>query len=151
MFPRVTHPSATLYCYSVRLACVRPAASVRSEPGSNSQVVDENLSPGWSLYTRQSSRLTAKDRLLTSPKHICPPIHQRQSPQKTARHDELDNVTARVISLGAAISREGNPPDKRARPARTPPSTFLFLPIQLSNSRSSPQGPIMKTARRRHP
>lgn len=38
MFPRVTHPSATPYCYSVRLACVRPAASVRSEPGSNSQV-----------------------------------------------------------------------------------------------------------------
>src|SRR6478609_511238 len=38
MFPRVTHPSATPYCYGVRLACVRPAASVRSEPGSNSQV-----------------------------------------------------------------------------------------------------------------
>src|ERR1700726_544669 len=38
MFPRVTHPSPTPYCYGVRLACVRPAASVRSEPGSNSQV-----------------------------------------------------------------------------------------------------------------
>ena len=37
-FPRVTHPCAALYCYSARLACVRPAASVRSEPGSNSQV-----------------------------------------------------------------------------------------------------------------
>ena len=38
-FPRVTHPCATMYCYIVRLACVKPAASVRSEPESNSQVV----------------------------------------------------------------------------------------------------------------
>jgi hypothetical protein len=38
MFPRVTHPSATSPEGPVRLACVRPAASVHSEPGSNSQV-----------------------------------------------------------------------------------------------------------------
>ena len=44
-FPRVTHPCATRhhsYCYkyvTVRLACVKPAASVRSEPGSNSHVL----------------------------------------------------------------------------------------------------------------
>ena len=41
-FPRATHPSATPSeaetPESVRLACVRHAASVRSEPGSNSQV-----------------------------------------------------------------------------------------------------------------
>ena len=43
-FPRVTHPSATPYCYGVRLACIRPAASVRSEPGSNSQI--ESLDSG---------------------------------------------------------------------------------------------------------
>src|SRR5262249_60836354 len=42
-FPRVTLPSAAPYCYGARLACVRPAASVRSEPGSNSQV-GENFS-----------------------------------------------------------------------------------------------------------
>jgi hypothetical protein len=40
-FPRVTHPSATRPGAEapnpVRLACVRRAASVRSEPGSNSQ------------------------------------------------------------------------------------------------------------------
>ena len=36
---RVTHPCATLLsitAFRVRLACVRHAASVRSEPGSNS-------------------------------------------------------------------------------------------------------------------
>ena len=37
-FPRVTHPSATTTEVIVRLACVKHAASVRSEPGSNSQV-----------------------------------------------------------------------------------------------------------------
>jgi hypothetical protein len=41
-FPRVTHPSATRCraetLHPVRLACVRRAASVRSEPGSNSQL-----------------------------------------------------------------------------------------------------------------
>ncbi len=34
--PTITHPCATEPCGSVRLACVRHAASVRSEPGSNS-------------------------------------------------------------------------------------------------------------------
>ena len=38
IFPRVTHPSAARPEGLARLACVRPAASVRSEPGSNSQV-----------------------------------------------------------------------------------------------------------------
>jgi hypothetical protein len=35
-FPRSTHPFATVYCYTVRLACIRHAASVYPEPGSNS-------------------------------------------------------------------------------------------------------------------
>ena len=39
---RVTHPSATRGCPLVRLACVKHAASVRSEPGSNSQVHHPN-------------------------------------------------------------------------------------------------------------
>ena len=38
IFPRVTNPSAARPEGLDRLACVRPAASVRSEPGSNSQV-----------------------------------------------------------------------------------------------------------------
>ena len=35
---RVTHPSATKSEDFVRLACVKPATSVRSEPGSNSPI-----------------------------------------------------------------------------------------------------------------
>ena len=43
-YPRVTHPCATLLhipkdVFLVRLACVKHAASVRSEPGSNSPVI----------------------------------------------------------------------------------------------------------------
>ena len=41
-FPRVTHPCATRPEGLVRLACVRHAASVRSEPESNSQVDDRS-------------------------------------------------------------------------------------------------------------
>src|SRR3569833_2782824 len=45
-FPRVTHPCATRPEGLVRLACVRHAASVRSEPESNSQV-DVRSNPRW--------------------------------------------------------------------------------------------------------
>jgi hypothetical protein len=45
-FPRVTHPCATNPEGSVRLACVRHAASVRSEPESNSQVYDRQTAQG---------------------------------------------------------------------------------------------------------
>ena len=44
MFPCLTHPCATFISNSklsntlVQLACVKPAASVRSEPGSNSHI-----------------------------------------------------------------------------------------------------------------
>src|SRR5690348_1603918 len=48
-YPRVTHPCAaptTEYCYpeiSVRLACLIHAASVRSEPESNSPLINVSL------------------------------------------------------------------------------------------------------------
>ncbi len=45
-FPRVTHPCATRPEGLVRLACVRHAASVRSEPESNSQVDVRSSSRG---------------------------------------------------------------------------------------------------------
>jgi hypothetical protein len=45
-FPRVTHPCATRSEDLVRLACVRHAASVRSEPESNSQVFEQSPKPG---------------------------------------------------------------------------------------------------------
>ncbi len=74
MFPRVTHPSATPYCYGVRLACVRPAASVRSEPGSNSQVeasfeaIMRICIAGWSPALRRPLRRPKTARRIKTPK-----------------------------------------------------------------------------------
>jgi hypothetical protein len=66
----------------VRLACVRPAASVRSEPGSNSQVVMRICYPaGHYIFDESQAHLLAA--------------------QKNRKHDELRYVTARVISSTA--------------------------------------------------
>ena len=62
-YPRVTHPSATKLktilseeiqvVSSVRLACVKHAASVHPEPGSNSHVkVCSGHSKAWLLFNR---------------------------------------------------------------------------------------------------
>ena len=53
-YSRVPHPCATVHCCTVRLACLIHAASVRSEPGSNSPykipfVTDLSLSVLFSL------------------------------------------------------------------------------------------------------
>ena len=58
-FPRVTHPSAARSEDLARLACVRPAASVRSEPGSNSHVefAPHEQSPRHTAETRPRKSL----------------------------------------------------------------------------------------------
>src|SRR3546814_14632604 len=66
-FPRVTHPCATKPEGFVRLACVRHAASVRSEPGSNSQVNVQSTCQGKpaqppSSTTHQNGNTTRRDR-----------------------------------------------------------------------------------------
>ena len=56
-FPRITHPSATLLspkAFRVRLACVRHAASVQSEPGSNSSVQFIRLSCNSQFLAQQT-------------------------------------------------------------------------------------------------
>src|SRR2546430_11725758 len=55
--------------------------------------------------------------------------------QENRKHDELRYVTARVAHRPHTLTFTY----KRVRSARTPPSTFLFLPIQLSNSKGKVQ------------
>ncbi len=74
-FPRVTHPSAAPPEGSARLACVKPAASVRSEPGSNSQVERRRPSPVLPL-----AALAARGRLRPSRKHAPPSDMARAEP-----------------------------------------------------------------------
>src|SRR5438105_14390373 len=83
-YPRVTHPFAgllTLAGFLPRLACVRHAASVRSEPGSNSPIIFIRAFVSWladvtttslkALRCPQSSSWTCypvfKDRALLQP------------------------------------------------------------------------------------
>ncbi len=90
----------------VRLACVKPAASVRSEPGSNSQVEGsasfQRFDRDWSLTISVLSR--AAKNLLTSPKHTGP-----RSASRRRRPDGLDpNVTVKVLSQPRNPSRRTN-------------------------------------------
>eukprot|EP00657_Telonema_sp_P-1_P009524 TRINITY_DN376_c0_g1_i5.p1 TRINITY_DN376_c0_g1~~TRINITY_DN376_c0_g1_i5.p1 ORF type:complete len:116 (-),score=9.16 TRINITY_DN376_c0_g1_i5:139-486(-) len=66
IFPRVTHPSAAHPEGRARLACVRPAASVRSEPGSNSQVDPYSALIPCLLYTSPSPRDRTRSRMPSS-------------------------------------------------------------------------------------
>jgi hypothetical protein len=103
-----------------RLACVKPAASVRSEPGSNSQVWMRTLT-----------------RLITTFDEVRHSLHARTRTARRLHKNSVDlkRKTAEVSSgrfLLKAFRLRSTFAAKR--PARTPPSTFLFLPIHLSNS-----------------
>jgi hypothetical protein len=64
-FLRITHPSATRQRaeapVTVRLACVRHAASVQSEPGSNSSVNDIRLLYGQPILFVAQTLILHKD------------------------------------------------------------------------------------------
>ena len=123
-----------------RLACVKPAASVRSEPGSNSQVGLETL-----------------NRLITTfdevPPFISPTIHIADDviSMKRSWCNLIQNVYRRSLR---PVPTDENRSFQLPRPARTPPSTFLFLHLHLSNSPgpedpNSPGGEVVKTLIRR--
>lgn len=127
-FPRVTHPSATQSEDCVRLACVRPAASVRSEPGSNSQV--EEINPGRTQSNQRKSihpkpRLTARSRIDGFQKETSNPTLSQSVPDTPKEHPIL---------------------------ARTTPTTFPFLPSQQCQRakdhkpETSPQSPQTRKA-----
>ena len=82
-FPRATHPCATPLGTeaprSVRLACVKHAASVRSEPGSNSHVQSRPIPPcrpnrAAMTRTNPSTRATKRSN------HGTPPPHGNEAP-----------------------------------------------------------------------
>ena len=134
-FPRVTHPSATFTRAEaldhVRLACVRHAASVRSEPGSNSQV---NVGPdpeaeAPETQIRQPDVLEDPVTRLLSPSRTPIPEPQSQSPE--AEKTGNPKRSERSASRRSKALRQGPPPAhpflnpnhvkqrKTGRPART--------------------------------
>ena len=121
MFPRVTHPSATKPEGFVRLACVRRAASVRSEPGSNSHVDSNprsksmNQSPittrshsyqriTYLSETRTSVQNPAKARIKTTVR-ISLPYH---NVNEQKRPDRKSQSVKQMICFGQAVRRTGH-------------------------------------------
>ena len=79
---RVTHPSATDTEMPVRLACVKHAASVRSEPGSNSQVhLPTHQSRKTNKPAQRTKPKTARN-LSPNPKHLASQTPKGSSLQK---------------------------------------------------------------------
>jgi hypothetical protein len=134
-FPRVTHPSATRAAPEgttpVRLACVRRAASVRSEPGSNSQLdLPYALRrTGCRLQRHHCTRPTlgrraaAKDPLKgdrCEPRPRANPGHA--SPGRLAAPKEQPATAGTTDSAPPPYIRMPEPRDRR------PPPTHPFLP-----------------------
>ena len=92
--PRVTHPCATKVTWQaralVRLACVKHAASVRSEPGSNSQVDPPN-SP--------LKRKTSQEKQGANPAHFRVILCDRNTQDKQLQTDHKASSTAARVSL----------------------------------------------------
>jgi hypothetical protein len=133
-YPRVTHPCATRChpegCHPVRLACVKRAASVRSEPGSNSQ-----------LHPRRdpSRRDPCHGANQPPPGHRCPcrdtdprsgqpapraPRHHRASPPLQASSGPSAEKPQRTTGPQANTTPAARPPpDRQPAPTREPAST----------------------------
>ncbi len=111
MFPRVTHPSATPPCEGVRLACVKPAASVRSEPGSNSQVVARDSNP--TSHNPGQTKVRPSRRV---------PNTSVSRPTKNDQRDESENVT-----VGAVLSQRLSTPCQPLKASRKDPAVHVSL------------------------
>jgi hypothetical protein len=133
--PRVTHPCATCSRAEarplVRLACVKRAASVRSEPGSNSQLHPTQASLPANETPLQ--RPTDTQRLTKS--------HENSSPSGIAAATPVPARTAPEITPTTPSSKKPprSPPDAQAQ--TTPYSTAAAcaslpssLPIQTAPS-----------------
>jgi hypothetical protein len=106
MFLRVPHPSATPRCRGVRLACVKHSASVRSEPGSNSQV--HHTRPGRNLVTQTPlDRLRSPLSMRSAPSN---PSHAPTPPLRgTARAGKAES--ARLLPKDICGCQRSAPPN----------------------------------------
>src|SRR4051812_33112224 len=114
-YPRVTHPFAGLLAlagFLPRLACVRHAASVRSEPGSNSPIIFFWSVSSWADVLQYSLKAL---RCPQSASWTCYPIFK----------DRTDQPALRATDCGTAPSttdhRQRNFPARLAAPSRCLP------------------------------
>ncbi len=152
MFLRVSHPSATPRCRGVRLACVKHAASVRSEPGSNSQVHQAGPGrgsiPQTPLDRAPLTTLDAKRFLKLRPRTDIAP--SRDSTGRPERKRSLASKRQMRLSKIRPLARrkadEGTTPRRRGAKSRCPKARRSGLQPH------SPRPPDTegRLARRRH-
>ena len=129
-----------------RLACVKPAASVCSEPGSNSHV--ENSIIG--IYVTSLNRRELHTLLPLPNKTPKGPVWPAQV--RSIRED-WPKVSAPSISVTSLDKRDRQSLFQRSsistRSRQAPPPTFLFLLyMQLSKNRPKPQNLSQKLTQR---
>ena len=139
-FLRVTHPSAAARCRAARLACVKHAASVRSEPGSNSQVhhraTPEPRSPRTAphpqaLPTFRSHATPATPRA----HHPAPDI-----PQAITHHTQRPLAPKRSSAARASHpTRQQHTPERTPRRAPPRATTTRYSRISRQIPISTPQ------------
>src|SRR3954452_21529692 len=125
MFPRVTHPSAAD-------VLLRPLdLHVLSLPPAFALSQDQTLKLDLNFEPADHNVLTRSHHFSSTEVDELPAIH-------IAGNDGVTlNVYRRSLSSGLDPKSRSS---LNARPARTPPSTFLFLHLHLSNS-PGPGGP----------
>ena len=120
-FPRVTHPSATISEEIVRLACVKHAASVRSEPGSNSQVhlgTQPDKSPAGHLNKSHPSHIELTSPI-TRPKAYNQQRHLPGYDRQLNRTGRRPRIPSQIIHLSMSACL-GFPPGFRRRRRAVP-------------------------------
>ena len=136
--PRVTHPCATLLSrpkpgFLVRLACVKHAASVHSEPGSNSPVETGRRSPGGrTLRARLFSSLSSFQRSNARPSGPA----SRQPDQHTASPGPRQALFPRPRSFRRRP--EDRSPEEPDQSIRIPASRQAFFSPPRPFSISAP-------------
>jgi hypothetical protein len=133
----------SLVAQGVRLACVRHAASVRSEPGSNSQVncpawrPDNQLKLALSLITAPQTKPRFSPRHHQTHPQPKPGTGQRVYPGHAKARQRLRNAAARA-SLPHIMYLSKNKPRGRPRPVPCGEGREFYASI---NGKSSTAGP----------
>src|ERR1035437_6917040 len=143
-FLRVTHPSATRGCPLVRLACVKHAASVRSEPGSNSQV--HHVQPRKAKPTNKDPNSPLDpNQVVTGIRNICVRIDRyisRHSFNQASQDPYREPNQTQCQSV--SITTKGNQYTKDAANVSLP----ILIKLSMNNPFPGPGGEFVVVGRR---
>ena len=135
MFPRVTHPSATdiLLCpFDLHVLSLPPAFALSQD---QTLKLDLNFEPADHIVLTRSHHTWS-----IKPKLDQPAVRASQRKQRWCNLC-IKTCTAEVFRPAPIPKHQLAPNASKSRPARTPPSTFLFLHLNLSNNPTSKRRP----------